>query len=140
MEDQLTPAEFTAIYNNLYSLSDSWADLWMMLYTTGVPVSRVLKLKYSDVTGDMVFFESNGRFKDMFLNLNIKLKKLIEVRAKRYPNDIYIFQSHSNLKKSHPYPLTLIAFNRALKIASEKVTCKIVSSKSAYIKQRKYYL
>lgn len=139
MEEQLTPSEFTTIYNNLYSLSDSWADLWMILYLTGVPVSRILKLKYSDFSGNMIFLASNGRFKAIFLNLNIKSKKLIEIRAKRYPNDVYVFQSHSNLMKSHPTPLTLIAFNRALKIASKKVTCKTVSSKSAFIQQRLCY-
>jgi len=97
-------------------------------------------LKYNDVHEDVVFLKSHRRYKGEFLNMNISLKKLIEIRAKRYPDDVYIFQSHSNYKKFNQSPLTLIAFNRALKIASEKVTTKTVSSKSAYIKQRLCYI
>ena len=46
-------------------------------------------------------------------------------------NDIFIFQSHSNRVKFKEQPVTVIAFNRALKIASSGVTDKKVSSKSA---------
>lgn len=140
LEKHLTPVEFTGIYNNLYSISDSWADLWMMLFVTRVPVGRILMLKYNDVHEDVIFLKSHRRYKGEFLNMNISLKKLIQIRAKRYPDDVYIFQSHSNYKKFNQSPLTLIAFNRALKIASEKVTTKTVSSKSAYIKQRLCYI
>ncbi|MEP9011524.1 hypothetical protein [Enterobacter kobei] len=140
MDCALTPAEFTGIYNNLYSLSDSWADLWMALYITGMPPSRILILKYDDIHDGYPFLMNSVGGKWQEIKNDIRLRKLIETRAKRYPNDLYVFQSHSNLKKNTQSPLTLIAFNRALKIASKKITTKTVSSKSAYIKQRLCYI
>jgi integrase len=136
MECDLTPDEFRGIYNNLFSLSDGWADLWLTLYITGMPPGRLLKIKYEDVLEGYVYLKGSCRFKNQRIKASSRLSKLIELRAKRYPKDIYIFQSHSNFNKLTPSPLTLIAFNRALKIAAKKVTPKTVSSKSAYIKQR----
>ncbi|HFY0731578.1 TPA: hypothetical protein ACIGWT_002501, partial [Citrobacter amalonaticus] len=58
--------------------------------------------------------------------LNIILR-----RREVYPDDVYVFQSHSNRVKAKKNPVTVIAFNRALKKASAGVTDTIVTSKCA---------
>lgn len=57
--------------------------------------------------------------------------EIIKRRRKAYPDDIYIFQSHSNRTGTEKKPVTVVAFNTALKYAATGVTNKNVSSKSA---------
>ncbi len=48
-----------------------------------------------------------------------------------YPQDIFVFQSHSNRVKNKYSPVTIIAFNAALRKVSKLATGEVVSSKNA---------
>lgn len=128
----LTLTEFFAVKRNLEAISDTWSDLWTMLYLSQAKPQRLLRLKYDDVSNDRLTLVAAGKLKECHIELRPGIQKIIQARRKRYPDDVFLFQSHSNCRKSSPCPVTLIAFNTALKRAAVGVTKKAVSSNSAF--------
>ncbi|MFM4258989.1 hypothetical protein AB8S16_28370, partial [Klebsiella pneumoniae] len=59
------------------------------------------------------------------------VEAMIARRRERYPEDVYLFQSHSNRVKYHRRPVTIIAFNAALRRAARSLPDVNVSSSSA---------
>lgn len=55
---------------------------------------------------------------------------IISQRRQRYPNDIFLLQSNSLRVRATARPVTLIAFNAALKKAAWGITRKTISSRS----------
>lgn len=129
----MTLVEFEGIREALCWISDTWAELWEMLYLTHEKPNRLLRVKYEDINESRIILSPTARFPGASICLTPRIETIVYSRRKRYPNDLYLFQSHSNRKKSVASPVTLVAFNAALKVAASKVTDKIVSSKSAYI-------
>ncbi|EOF4924775.1 hypothetical protein MMB25_22045 [Salmonella enterica] len=127
----LTFYEFAAINHRLSVISDTWADLWTFLYFLPVGVGRIVRLRYSDITVEHIIFVRRGRLKEKHLLTPLVIKKIIQRRRESYPEDIFVFQSHSNRVKAKKKPVTIIAFNRALKDASVGVTDHTVTSKCA---------
>lgn len=128
---QLTTEQAALIHCRLKDISDTWADLWAFLYFIPVGVSRVINLRYSSFNGKYLTLEERGKFKEKLVAIPAPVSEIIQRRRKGYPRDVYVFQSHSNRVKFQERPVTVIAFNQALKIASKGVTEKTVSSKSA---------
>lgn len=128
---QLTLHEFASINCKLKDISDTWSDLWVFLHILPVSIGRVVNLRYGNFIGDSLIVEANGRLEEKILTVPAVVRHIVQRRNDKYPNDIFIFQSHSNRVKFKEQPVTVIAFNRALKIASSGVTDKKVSSKSA---------
>lgn len=131
MDQGLTPMEFNGIRHNLESISDTWADLWLLLSLTQAKVTPLLHCRYQDWTGDSVILPACGTFPAKRLTLSPTARVIIGQRRSRYPNDIFLFQSHSLRVKATARPVTVIAFNMALKKAAQGITHKTISSKSA---------
>ena len=129
--NQLTTKEAALITHKLKDISDTWSDLWVFLCLVPVSVGQVINLKHKSFDGKYLFLEKGVRFKSRQIEAPSLVCELIQSRRERYPDDIYIFQSHSNRVRRMERPVTVIAFNQALKIASKGVTEKTVSSKSA---------
>src|SRR5690606_26091269 len=117
---------------NLEAISDTWSDIWTTLYLSQAKPVQLLGARFDDVQNGMLVFGATKGLKERHIDLNPGVKNIILSRRKRYPNDVFIFQSHTNRTKATPRPVTLVAFNMALKRASAGVTAKTVSSKSAY--------
>ncbi|EBC1278402.1 hypothetical protein G6T08_003802 [Salmonella enterica] len=132
-ENALTLHEFLAVRKNLEDISTTWADLWTLLCLTRTMVTRLIRLKYQDIHDDVTVLRKHGKFAEKRLSLSPAIRKIVVRRRTGFQDDIYLFQSHSNRVKAVARPVTLIAFNRALKKASTGVTDKIISSKSAYL-------
>ena len=128
---QLTLHEFASINCKLKDISDTWSDLWVLLHILPVGIGRVVSLRYGNLIGDSLVVEANGRFEEKILSVPAVVRHIVQRRRDKYPHDVYVFQSHSNRVKFQQRPVTVIAFNQALKIASKGVTDKVVSSKSA---------
>lgn len=128
---QLTTEQVALINCRLKDISDTWADLWVFLHLVPVGVSRAINVRHSSFNGKSLTMEKRGKFKAIEIVVSPLVCELIRERKKRYPEDIYIFQSHSNRVKFQGKPVTVVAFNQALKIASKGITEQIVSSKSA---------
>lgn len=56
---------------------------------------------------------------------------LLRRRRVRYPEDVFVFQSHSNRVKNQLCPVTVTAFNSALRRAGKSLPLRTVSSRSA---------
>lgn len=131
MDTVLTLKEFFGIHQNLKKISDTWSDLWAILHLSKSSPAHLLRLKFSDTdNGWLVVRTSEGRVL-RYIDTGPGIEKILLLRRARYPDDVYVFQSHTNRLLATPRPVTLIAFNAALKIASRRVTDKTVSSKSA---------
>ena len=128
---QFTTKEIALISHKLKDISDTWSDLWVFLYLVPLSVGQVINVRHSSFDGKSLTMEKRGKFKEIEILVSPLVCELIRERKKRYPEDIYIFQSHSNRVKFLAKPVTVIAFNKALKIASKGITEQIVSSKSA---------
>lgn len=133
MDNVLTLDEFFAIQKKLNSISDTWSDLWALLYLSQVSPTRLLRLQYADVTQDKVVLRPSGKLVEKHIPLSSGISAIIHSRRIKYPEDIFLFQSHTNRMKAVPRQVTLIAFNTALKRATRSVTNKSVSSKSAFL-------
>ena len=128
---QFTIKEIALISHKLKDISDTWSDLWVFLCLVPLSVGQVINLKQRSFDGKYLNLEKGARFKSVQVETPPLICELIQRRRERYPDDIYIFQSHSNRVKFQDKPVTVVAFNQALKIASKGVTGKTVSSKSA---------
>lgn len=131
-EEFLTEQEYFAIKRNIEIISDTWSDLWEMLYLSQAKPRQLLWARFDDVNEEMLLLASTKGLKGRRIANKQGVKKIILSRRSKYPEDVFIFQSHTNRTKATPRPVTLVAFNTALKKASIGVTTKTVSSKSAY--------
>ena len=123
--------QFLTINSNLVSISDTWADLWALIFHTGLSVGRLLALRHDDTDGDSILLREQGRLKALRVELTPPAIAIIERRRERYPEDVFVFQSHSNRVKYECRPVTLIAFNTALGRAAKSLSGVTVSSGSA---------
>lgn len=127
----LTFYEIASINHRLLDISDTWADLWVCLHYLPVGIGRVRMLRYTNLVGSNLTFEQRGRLKEINIIAPSPVRNIILRRREIYPDDVYVFQSHSNRVKAEEKPVTVVAFNRALKLASSGVTTKNVTSKCA---------
>ncbi|HBZ0899588.1 TPA: hypothetical protein MJC54_28910 [Klebsiella pneumoniae] len=127
----LTFAQFLVINSQLANISDTWADLWVLIFHTGLSVGRLLALRHDDTDGESILLREQGRLKALRVELTPPAIAIIVRRRERYPEDIFVFQSHSNRVKYECRPVTLIAFNSALRQAAKSLPDVNVSSSSA---------
>ena len=126
--DELTFTEFSSINSRLRQVSDTWADLWITIYYTKISVGKLLVLRFEDVTESDLPLKKHEIIQLLAEN---PVRHIIQKRRSLYPNDEFIFQSHSNRVKSIAKPVTVVAFNQALRDIAKYVTDKSVSSNSA---------
>ena len=129
--ETITFKQFLTISSNLGHISDAWADLWAVIFYTGQSVGRLIDLRYSDVEKGSAYLREKGRIKAKRIELSAPVCAILKRRRATYPEDTFVFQSHSNRVKSHTSPVTVIAFNAALRKVSKLAIDKAVSSKSA---------
>ncbi|WP_421672263.1 hypothetical protein [Raoultella terrigena] len=123
--------QFLTINSNLGHISDTWSDLWALIFYTGLSVGQLIALRYDDIGLNSLSFRERGRLKAITLQLSSPLRALLNRRRERYPGDVFVFQSHSNRVKNQVGPVTVIAFNAALRRAGKVLPLRTVSSRSA---------
>ena len=127
----LTFAQFLVINSQLANNSDTWADLWALIFHTSLSAGRLLALRYDDIDNDSILIRERGRLKALRVEIPPRAMEMITRRRERYPEDVFVFQSHSNRVKYECRPVTLIAFNTALGRAAKSLPGVTVSSSSA---------
>lgn len=123
--------DFLTINYNLMHMSDTWADLWALIFYTRLSAGRLLSLRYDDIDGCSILLREQGRLKALRVELTPPAIAIIDRRRESYPGDVFVFQSHSNRVKNKCRPVTLIAFNAALRRAAKSLPKVSVSSSSA---------
>lgn len=126
--DELTFADFLSINSRLRQVSDTWADLWVSIYYTQLSVGKLVVLRFEDISESGSPLKKSGIIQLMAEN---PVKNVIQKRRRLYPDDEFIFQSHSNRVKSIAKPVTVTAFNQALRDCAKHIINKNVSSSSA---------
>lgn len=132
MNDILSYKNMKKISKELGKSSDTWSDFWEFLCYTHLHPSQVLKIKIEDINKKNIKIPTSGKFPEVIIPLNNETNRIVIRRKIRYPNDIYLFQSHSNRVKLFNRPITLIAFNRALRKASYSTCNILISSKHSF--------
>ncbi|MGM1325548.1 hypothetical protein ACS0TW_05775, partial [Klebsiella michiganensis] len=127
----LTFMQFLIINSQLAGNSDTWADLWVLIFHTSLSAGRLLALRYDDIDNDSILIRERGRLKALRVEIPPRAMAMITRRRERYPEDVFVFQSHSNRVKYECRPVTLIAFNTALGRAAKSLPGVTVSSSSA---------
>lgn len=127
----LTFMQFLIINSQLAGISDTWADLWVLIFHTSLSAGRLLALRYEDIDNDSILIRERGRLKALRVEIPPRAMAMITRRRERYPEDVFVFQSHSNRVKYECRPVTLIAFNTALGRAAKSLPGVTVSSSSA---------
>lgn len=123
--------QFLIINSQLAGISDTWADLWVLIFHTSLSAGRLLALRYDDIDNDSILIRERGRLKALRVEIPPRAMSMITRRRERYPEDIFLFQSHSNRVKNEYRPVTIIAFNAALRHVSKSLPVVTVSSSSA---------
>ncbi|HGY5645043.1 TPA: hypothetical protein ACNV3Z_004491, partial [Raoultella ornithinolytica] len=83
------------------------------------------------IDGNSILIRERGRLKALRVEIPPTVMAMIARRRERHPEDIFVFQSHSNRVKNECRPVTLIAFNTALNRAAKSLSGVTVSSGSA---------
>lgn len=130
-KNRLNFSQFLAINSKLIHISDTWSNLWVLVFYTRMSVGRLIDLQYKDIDGHSLLLREHGRLKEQCIELTTPVEQILERRRKQSPDDIYVFQSHSNRVKISPRPVTVIAFNAALRKASRNMPGLKMSSSSA---------
>lgn len=123
--------QFLAVKDKLIDVSDTWSDLWALTFYTEVSAGRLIALRYDHVDGNTMLLQGQGRLKALYVELSPPAVAILNRRREKYPDDIFVFQSHSNRVKYERRPVTLIAFNTALGRAAKSLPDVTVSSSSA---------
>lgn len=131
MKGALSFKQFLAVKDKLIDVSDTWSDLWALTFYTGVSAGRLIALRYDHVDGNTMVLQGQGHLKALYVELSPPAVAILNRRREKYPDDIFVFQSHSNRVKYERRPVTLIAFNTALGRAAKSLPDVTVSSSSA---------
>ncbi|ENY54690.1 hypothetical protein C210_29744 [Klebsiella pneumoniae subsp. pneumoniae KpMDU1] len=105
--------------------------MWALIFHTGLSAGRLLSIRYDDIDGDLILIRKQGHLKELRVKSTPPVEAMIARRRERYPEDVYLFQSHSNRVKYHRRPVTIIAFNAALRRAAREGANKQVISSQA---------
>lgn len=123
--------DFLTINHNLMHMSDTWADLWALIFYTRLSAGRLLSLRYDDIDGCSIMIREPGHLKALRVESTPPVEGSLLVEENAYPEDVFLFQSHSNRVKYRRRPVTIIAFNAALRRAARSLPDVNVSSSSA---------
>lgn len=130
-KNTITFDRFLVVNSKLIQISNTWSDLWTMIFYTGLSVGRIIELRYEDIDIKSVLLKGKVRFRTIQVDLNPALLTMLMHRRENYPDDIFVFQSHSNRVKNKCRPVTVIAFNAALRHAGQYLLGAKVSSTNA---------
>ena len=131
VKSTLSFEQFLAVKDKLIDISDTWSDLWALTFYTGASAGRLIALRYDHVDDNAMLLQGSRHLKALCVELSPPAVAILNRRREKYPDDIFVFQSHSNRVKYERRPVTLIAFNTALGRAAKPLSDVTVSSSSA---------
>lgn len=104
-----------------------YADVWRIGVNLSLRISDLLLVKYADLdTQNRLYTLTEGKTgKKRQIRLNAKVLAIIERRKKEYPDDIYLFQVHSNRTSGIIKPISRISISRAVKDTGERLGLNI---------------
>ena len=58
------------INSNLAHISDTWSDMWALIFYTGLSVGRLIDLRYTDIESETAYLREKGRLKAKQIELS----------------------------------------------------------------------
>ncbi|WP_117097539.1 site-specific integrase, partial [Klebsiella pneumoniae] len=84
----LTFAQFLVINSQLAKISDTWADLWALIFHTGLSAGRLLSIRYDDIDDGLILIRKQGHLKELRVESTPPVEGIIARRRERYPEDV----------------------------------------------------
>lgn len=131
INDELSFGQFLEIKDKLIDISDTWSDLWALIFYTEMSPGRLIYLRHENIRDNVMLLQGVLDSKVLRIELPPPVVAMLNRRREMYPDDIFVFQSRSNRVKKERNPVTLIAFNAALRRVSKSLSGVKVSSNSA---------
>jgi len=100
-----------------------YSDIWRIGVNLGLRIADLLLVKYADLdTQNRLYALTEGKTgKKRQIRLNSKVLAIIERRKTEFPDDIYLFQVHSNRTSGLIKPISRISVSRAFADAGERL-------------------
>ena len=114
--------EFNMIHKSLlmHYTNTIYADIWKIGGNLGLRIGDLLDIKFDDLNlEDRTLSIVEGKTKNpKAMRLNEVVINLVSKRRHQWPDDIYLFQSHSN-RAAKDQPVTSVSVGRAFKKTGE---------------------
>ena len=81
---------------------DLYSDIWIIGVNTALRITDLLSMKFSDLESGVYTLIEGKTKKARKIRLNAKALEVIARRKKANPDDVYLFQVHSNRSKNNP--------------------------------------
>ncbi|CAC9962607.1 hypothetical protein [uncultured Gammaproteobacteria bacterium] len=104
-----------------------YADIWKFGLNVALRISDLLAIKYQAldlIQKELILTESKTQ-KIKEIRLNDSAIEIIKRRREKYPQDIYLFQTHSNRAKNLIKPISRVAVATKFKQTGDKFKLRI---------------
>ena len=102
--------------------SDLYADIWRIGVNLSLRISDLLAIRFADLDLETHLYtlveSKTGKARQ--IRLNPTALSLIEKRRERYPDDIYLFQVHSNRTAGMVKPVSRVSVARAFQDVGQR--------------------
>lgn len=124
--DSCTKEEAMAVHAVLLKrYPEVYADVWKIGLNLSLRISDLLRIKYKDldfINRELRLIEAKtGKVKEM--KLNNSALAVINKRRSRYPDDVWVFETHSKMRNFDP--ISRVSVSRVFKEAGEWLGLKI---------------
>lgn len=86
-----------------------YSDIWIVGVNTALRITDLLSMKFSDLEGGVYTLVEGKTKKARKIRLNAKALEVIARRKKANPDDVYLFQVHSNRASNKPVNRSTVA-------------------------------
>jgi integrase len=102
-----------------------YSDIWKVGVNLSLRISDLLNLKYTDfnLQERTLSLTESKTGKAKYIRLNQNAIDIVNRRKKEYPNDVWLFQVHSNRAKDKP--ISRISVSRSFKDAGDMLNLNI---------------
>ena len=124
--DAVSKSEIEVIHNQLkLNHPPIYADIWRIGCNMGLRISDLLALKFEqlDTEQQQVNLIESKTGKPKAVRLNTIANEIIIKRRKNYPDDVYLFQVHSNRAKGQA--ISRVSVSRRFKTVGDKLNLHI---------------
>ncbi|MGB0847630.1 MAG: tyrosine-type recombinase/integrase [Thiolinea sp.] len=107
----------------VYGGSDLYSDIWSFGINSALRISDLLAIKYADIENSSITLKEGKTGKTREITLNNSAIDVVTRRHNDNPNDIYLFQVHSNRASGKPVSRESVA--RMFKKVGDKLKIKL---------------
>lgn len=107
----------------IYGGSDLYSDIWSFGINSALRISDLLNIKYSDIQNSSITLKEGKTGKTREIDLNNSAMAVVNRRRNDNPDDVYLFQVHSNRASGKPVSRESVA--RMFKQVGDKLNIKL---------------